>query len=189
MNETVPAEVRIEHIKRLLFTSEGESTYAILDGASVPGLLEKLAVAPEEHACLYRGELEPDLAHTAPYLVKLRPESPLTEWILGEGWGQHWGIFAITPASLEAFRRHLRGFLRVRDHKGQILYFRYYDPRVLSVYLPTCNIRELRFVFGPATSYVCEGHAPDVALRYSLQENRLKTTTVTLGSDKAETAR
>ena len=156
MNETVPVEVRIERLKRLLFALEGESAYAILDGASVPDLLEKLAAAPEEHACLYRGELAPDLARTAPYLVKLRPESPLTEWILGEGWGHHWGVFALTPAGLEALRRHLRGFLRVRDFTGQVLYFRYYDPRVLGVYLPTCNAQELRFVFGPVSRFFCE---------------------------------
>lgn len=35
--------------------------------------------------------------------------------------------------------------------------FRYYDPRVLRVYLPTCRPDELRTVFGPIRSYLVEG--------------------------------
>jgi len=148
--------LNIERLRQLLFANEDESTYAVLDGASVPGLLDKLHEAKEPWACLYRGELEPDLAEVAPYLVKLNRESPLTDWILTEGWGNHWGIFAVTPAGLEALRRHFRRFLRVKDHTGKILYFRYYDPRVLQVYLPTCNAPEIRFVFGPVTSFLAE---------------------------------
>lgn len=151
----------IERLRELLFASEGESTYAVLDGASVPGLMEKLLAAKEEWACLYRGELKPDLAEVAPYLVKLRADGALTDWILTEGWGNHWGIFAVTPVGLEALRRQFRQFLRVKDHAGQILYFRYYDPRVLRVYLPTCNTAELRIVCGPITRFLAEAESPE----------------------------
>jgi hypothetical protein len=50
----------------------------------------------------------------------------------------------------------------VKDPDGRILYFRYYDPRVMRVYLPSCNATEMKTVFGPALSYVMEdedGHA------------------------------
>ena len=39
-------------------------------------------------------------------------------------------------------------------------YFRYYDPRVLRVYLPTCNARELQTVFGPVLRYLVEDEKP-----------------------------
>ena len=52
-------------------------------------------------------------------------------------------------ATLEELRRHFRKFLKVEDPKGKSLIFRYYDPRVLRVYLPTCNAMELQTVFGP----------------------------------------
>lgn len=146
----------VERLRELIFAVEDQSVYAVLDGASVPDLRIKLQEAKEEWACLYRGELEPDLAATAPYLIKLRRESPFTDWILAEGWGNHWGIFAITPVGLEALRRHFRRFLRVQDHTGGVLYFRYYDPRVLRVYLPTCNAPEIRFVYGPITRFIAE---------------------------------
>ena len=34
--------------------------------------------------------------------------------------------------------------------------FRYYDPRVLRAYLPTCNSEELRTVFGPIECFRTE---------------------------------
>lgn len=156
MSAIEPPAYSPDRLRDLLFASRDESTYMVIDGASVPGLLNRLKAAREEYACLYRGELAPDLAAAAPYLVKLRRQSPLTDWILTEGWGKHWGIFATTPAGLEALRRHLRGFLRVRDHLGNILYFRYYDPRVLRIYLPTCRRLEIQTVYGPVTRFVAE---------------------------------
>ncbi len=148
---------RTRLLQRHLFPAEeGLSTYAILDGASVEGLLEHLEQDHPEHVCLYRGELAPDLAECAPYLVRIEPDQPFTEWVLGEGWGKHWGIFAVAPADMKAMRKHFRTFLMVKDPDGKQLYFRYYDPRVLRVYLPTCNAAETATLFGPIRNYACE---------------------------------
>jgi hypothetical protein len=167
-------------LKQLLFASECESVYAVLDGASVPGLLKRLAAAREESACLYRGELEPDLAEVAPYLVKLREKSEFTEWLLEEGWGRHWGIFAITPVGLEALRRHFRQFLRVKDHTGKILYFRYYDPRVLQVYLPTCRRDEIKIIYGPVLRFIAEDRKAGTAYVFPHDPVKIKTKSVNL---------
>ena len=53
--------------------------------------------------------------------------------------------------------RHFRQFLRVRDEAGREFFFRFYDPRVLRVYLPTCNSEELRTFFGPVELFSMEG--------------------------------
>lgn len=174
-------ERNLETLRALLFAHEDESTYAVLDGASVPGLLPQLSSAKEEWACLYRGELEPDLAEVAPYLVKLRRQSPLTDWILSEGWGNHWGIFAITQVGLEALRRHFRHFLRVKDPAGRILYFRFYDPRVLRVYLPTCNRAEIKTIYGPVLRYIAENAKAGRAEVFDHHENRIKSVVAGLG--------
>jgi hypothetical protein len=165
---------RLECLHNLLFAGEDESTYAILDGASVPGLLDKLAAAKEEWVSLYRGEVEPDLAEVAPYLVKLREHSEITMWLLSEGWGHHWGIFAISQAGIEALRRHFRHFLRVKDEAGKILYFRYYDPRVLQVYLPTCRRNEIEAVYGPVRRYIAENAGADCALVFQYDAVRVQ---------------
>ena len=46
-------------------------------------------------------------------------------------------------------RAHLRSLLMVEyETTAQILYFRYYDPRVLRIYLPSCDEADLKTLFG-----------------------------------------
>lgn len=142
-----------------LFGFESENIFAVLDGASVPGLLERLASDQPAHECLYRGELEPDMREVAPYLVALEKESEFTKWVFERGWTKHWGVLAETGADLRAMRLHLRRFLTVHDEAGKPMLFRYYDPRVLRVYLPTCNKAELEEFFGPIKRFVLEGES------------------------------
>ena|SRR5215472_4394932 len=171
---TVPSEVLKEALTKHLFPDEqGLNTYAVLDGASIPDLLDHLygEVRPE-FVCLYRGELAPDMAEVAPYLVWLQIGHPFTDWLLSEGWGKHWGIFALTSADLKATRRHFRTFLMVKDPEGKQLYFRYYDPRVLRIYLPTCNTAETCIVFGPILGYVLEAEQSETVLRFSVLDGR-----------------
>lgn len=168
---------------RLFPRSEGGIfNYAVLDGASVPGLVERIWHAPRKEAiCLYRGELEPDIAEVAPYLVHLVPGSPLTDWVLKECWGNHWGVFVRSKADLTLVRRHFRQFLMVKDPQGKPLYFRFYDPRVLRVFLPVCNASELAFLFGPLNSYICEAQEPSQAIVYGMEDGKLATKLVPLG--------
>lgn len=144
--------------------AEDANVFAVLDGASIPGLLEKFHTLQPEYICLWRGELEPDLAEVASYLVQLELDSEFTNWMIAQGWGQHWGIFVITYADLREMRKHFRTLLTVYDDQGQPLVFRFYDPRVLRVYLPTCNEQELETVFGPVISYLLEDEDPSVML-------------------------
>jgi hypothetical protein len=153
----VADEPVVQALLQHLFADPALGTFAILDGAAIPDLLPKLNEEAPEHICLYRGELEPDLAECAPYLVRLAKESAFTKWLLAEGWGKSWGIFVLAAADLTTLRRHFRGFLIVLSPEGKRLYFRYYDPRVLREYLPTCNTEETRTVFGPVSRYFCEG--------------------------------
>jgi|SRR5215213_375161 len=174
MEELEKKEGMIRAVSENLFAEEGVSVFAALDGASVPGLLMRLYADQPEYACLYRGELEPDMAEVAPYLVRLAPEADFTDWVIGQGWGNHWGIFAVTHEDLRAMRRHFRTFLMVYDEAGKPLYFRYYDPRVLRPYLPTCNGGELSQIFGPVLYYLLEDEEPASALRFSVREGSLR---------------
>jgi hypothetical protein len=62
----------------------------------------------------------------------------------------------------------------VYSPEAKPMYFRYYDPRVLRMYLPTCNAQELQTVFGPVTSYVVEDESPDALLRLSASQGTLQ---------------
>lgn len=163
----------IKKIKQLLF-NEKFRVYAALDGASVPDLQMKLYDLSPEHICLYRGKLEPDIAEVAPYLIRMTPDTEFTDWVITEGWGNHWGIFAQTRYSLTEMRKHFRSFLTVHDEAGNPMLFRYYDPRVLRTFLPTCNAGELTAFFGKVTNYILEHEDPQHLLNYSLQNGELK---------------
>jgi hypothetical protein len=160
-------------VRQFLFAPDGAGVFAVLDGASVPSLRGKLHQLKPEFECLYRGELEPDMAEVAPYLVRLDSKSEFAAWVLTEGWGKHWGIFATTQADLHTMRQHFRKFLIVHDQAGKPMYFRFYDPRVLPTYLPTCKGQELAAIFGPVESYMLEGQDGSVLLRFRLAAGAL----------------
>jgi len=158
-----------------LFTDTPLQAYAILDGASNPALLDHLyAEQRPEFACLYRGELEPDIAECAPYLVKLEVNSVFTQWITGNGWGDHWGIFALADCDFKTLHRHLRTLNMVYDpESNKSLLFRYYDPRVLSVFLPSCNPEQLTEFYGPIKAFFAETGSGQLASFYQDKSQEL----------------
>lgn len=147
-----------EQIMRTLWP-EGEKSklgvWAILDCARDPRIYLALLESRLEFRCLYSGKLPRALEMVAPHLVELFPNHRLTARLLDEGWGNAWGVFLKIEDSSN-LRHHLRKFLKVQDEDGRRMLFRYYDPRVLRVYLPTCTADELRQVLGPIQSFVVE---------------------------------
>ena len=169
----MPSPATIERVISHLFQGvEGSSpleTYAILDAARDDLIYPKLAPFGPEDLCLYRGDKAIELAAVAPYLVNLQRDDSFTQWLLVNGWGKSWGIFLQSSASFEELHRHFRKFLMAHDEEGTPLYFRYYDPRVLRVYLPTCNPSELRILFGPVDHYWVEGREETRLIQFSVK--------------------
>jgi hypothetical protein len=170
----------VESLKRLLWSDSAQNVYAVLDGASNPDLLDHLYAEPQpEFECLYMGELEPDVAECAPYLVLLERDSALTDWLLAEGWGKHWGIFTVAPMDLRGMRHHFRKLNIVYGPDSKPLLFRYYDPRVLASFLPTCDDGQVTELFGPITLLLGELSNDSTVACYSLRRGAgLKITNV-----------
>ncbi len=156
----------IEQIK----PQEKQKLYAIIDGASIPDLFYLIEESTTEHECLFAGELAAEVERAAPHLIELSSHSqhPLIQTWLQEGWGEHWGIMFHVPSELsfKAIRRHFRKFLRVQLPDKSHVLFRYYDPRVLRVYLPTCNQVETGTIFGPVIHYFAEAKDSSKVLRF-----------------------
>ena len=167
--------MNLEKLTKYLFNGF-DRIYAVIDGASVPELQDKLFELQPEYFCLYRGELEPDIAEIAPYIIRIVPNTPLCDWVLEEGWGKHWGIFVQSKYSLAEMRKHLRKFLTVYDEAGNPLLFRFYDPRVLRTFLPTCTNEELKDFFGLALYYALEDENPNNIMSYFLPKGEIKMT-------------
>jgi hypothetical protein len=71
--------------------------------------------------------------------------------------GEHWGILVSAPSHVTTrqLRLHFKKLLWVHDEQGRKLNFRFYDPRVLSIFLPTCTQEERNIFFGPAEELYC----------------------------------
>ncbi|HUA61288.1 MAG TPA: DUF4123 domain-containing protein [Verrucomicrobiae bacterium] len=151
------------------------AVFVILDGARDERIYGAVDGTRLPKDCLYTGDLPWQLQMTAPYLVQLERDDRFTKYVLSNGWGSSWGVFLRTETGIKQLRRHLRQFLRVKDERGRRLLFRYYDPRVLRVYLPTCLPAEIEQFYGPIESYLMEGETADEVLEFRNENGRLLT--------------
>ncbi len=149
-------------------------TWAILDAARDERIYRAVDRSSAENCCLFAGNISRALREVAPYLVRFDKDDQLAKFVLENGWGHAWGVFISSQASMETLRKHFRRFLRVRDESGRKLLFRYYDPRVLAIYLPTCTNEELTEIFGPVDRFVLETDEGLGAVEYRFSGLRLK---------------
>lgn len=150
--------------------------YIILDAARLSGAIDTAQQLQEKFLCLYKGNSTDSLSAVAPYLFVCNFNSELMSWYREKGWGNSWGVMTIGNFELEELQTHLRRFLMVRTEEGQELYFRFYDPRVLRIFLPTCDKPQLNEFFGPVEKFVSEDEDPTFALIFSLtSDGALKT--------------
>jgi hypothetical protein len=132
--------IRLPHLFAILDAARDETIYPTL----------RRFAATEQIASLYQGPTAEELAAVAPYLVCLGTGTELFDWIFDNGWGQSWGSFIWSLVGFEELRAHFRKLTKVRTEDGHVLVFRYYDPRVLSVFLPTCGSGQIDEFFGSA---------------------------------------
>ncbi|SPD72770.1 conserved hypothetical protein [uncultured Desulfobacterium sp.] len=163
-------------VERVLWSAGSQSqskVFVILDSARDDIIYPRLAESDAQKGSLLIGDQARELAAVAPYLVELDQEDPFTQWLLDQGWGKSWGIFAESEATFIELRHHLRSFLRVGDENGKTLFFRYYDPRVIRVFFPICDSAQLRTMFGPVKQYFVEGEEGKTLIQYSMRDNKL----------------
>jgi hypothetical protein len=145
-----------------------EPLFALLDAARSYQVLEILRPSGEHYQSLYEGPQGDELADWAPYLVALPADSPLRQALVREGWGQSWGVYLTCSLPFAEVRKHFRKFLLVQSQAdGRTLYFRFYDPRVLRLFLPTCNASETAGFFGPIRAFLLEAADPGSLLRFT----------------------
>ncbi|UQA55601.1 DUF4123 domain-containing protein [Polyangium aurulentum] len=127
--------------------------FVAIDGADASGVADKAReMGGRVAVCLYRAEEDPDLAAVAPYLFAV--DGAALRWVrerLAED--PAFCIFVLADTNLEGLRRHFRRFLVVQSPAGTKMNFRFFDPRVLTTYLESCEPRELDDFYGPATEY------------------------------------
>jgi hypothetical protein len=158
--------------------------YAVLDGAVVRQLPDYLDDNEADFACLFRGETDPLVLTRAPYLVRIEPGDPMFAWILREGWGRNWGMFATVPRDtpFDAVLDHFREFLQVRLPDGRIVFFRFYDPRVQRLFLKSCDAAQTAQLFAVPMSWSCESEDGSALLVHTANSGEVNCVPVPLDS-------
>jgi pSer/pThr/pTyr-binding forkhead associated (FHA) protein len=140
--------------------------YALVDAARDPQVLALLTNSREESQTLYEGPEGEAMADFGPFLVRLPKESAFLETLVREGWGKSWGVYLTCDKPFTEVRKHFRHLLLVKNPDDKTVYFRFYDPRVLRVFLPVCNAEETKQVFGPVRSFLLEAKTPSLLLNF-----------------------
>jgi hypothetical protein len=202
-----------------LLRSDFQPLYAILDAARSPDIYKLLAEAREEarksreaqspggasptfqppaagmldggaqYESLYEGQSKAELTLFAPYLVSLPPWSKLLEKLVSKGWGKSWGIYLTCNLPFQEVRHHFRQFLMVNMPEGDQVYFRFYDPRVLRLFLPACSEQEISYFFGPVSRFVTEDKKPETLLEFVRRQAGVKLNVWPLAPSETVAAR
>lgn len=145
------------HLKSMLWASPASRVYAVISGAAVPGLREKLAKADVRGwDCLWRGALPPEKASVAPYVVELTPDGEFTTWLLRDAAAAfpQWGLLAVGPLALMAMREHGRRLSEVTLPEGPKRRWTWYAPELWMGLLPRLEPTQLDAVYGVLTDWV-----------------------------------
>lgn len=155
-----------EALRREIRVPPGDTLYAMVDSARNPELVETARKTKGlTIKSLFIGPLGDALDQVAPYIITIPTDNPFMET-----WAKHFGssvgILLTTPADTDTLIEHLRDIFIAKTEDGEKYYFRYYDPRVLRVYLPTCTREEVGHFFGPIRVFYAEGEEAGVLLRF-----------------------
>lgn len=123
--------------------------------------------------CLYQGKTELELAGVAPFLFTYTSNSEFKQWFEKFSVGNSWGVLFHSHLPFSELYKHCRRFLIVKNDGDQEMYFRFYDPRVLRIFLPSCNRVQLKEFFGPINSFIVEDEDPNSILQFTFDNIRL----------------
>ena len=147
--------------------------YFLLDAARMEDEMVEARRLNPTHISLYRGEPVEALASVAPYLFGSNRGDEFEQWFFEKGWSDNWGVIVCSGEEMKYLHKHFRRFLMIRTEDDEQLYFRFYDPRVLRSFLPTCDRGQLKEFFGPVDYFLCECPDPAYGIICSLNNKEL----------------
>jgi len=141
-----------------------KNLYAVLDAARDRRILAIVDACAEQTQSLLRGARAETYRDVVPYLMRIEPGSTMLEVLVNEGWGESWGVYLRSTRPFADVRKRLEQSLFVLDEEtGEKLYFRFYDPRVLRLFWPSCSPRQKSEMLGnEIETFLLENDADDL---------------------------
>ncbi|MEM7666109.1 MAG: DUF4123 domain-containing protein [Pseudomonadota bacterium] len=139
--------------------------YAIVDGAADLRLFPVVS-ASSRYVCLYEDDYDEETLAALPHLVELIDGEQLPDlWRKHEA-GRFWGIVLQSSLDLKKLRRHLRKFTTARLPLGDVVLFRFWDPRVFSTFAESGSEEEVAPFFEPIDAVIAD-LGPEGRRRYA----------------------
>jgi len=163
---------KISDLENVLFRNPQSTAFAILDGASIPDLLDQLYKKRLQFDSLYKGHLTPDMAEVVPYIVQLEKDCPFTRWALESLVSKSCGILGSSMNSLRILKKYFRQMLDAEMPDGKIVSFRFYDPRIFNILLTSASEAELTGYFSLVDEYLVANEDSEM-LAHRIMSNQL----------------
>jgi hypothetical protein len=160
-----------------LLRSIKQPFYAVVDGCQAFDLICKTKQQfALEARMLFEGPAttHEEIGEVAPYVCAVNSDRYfLEEWV--EILGHNVGILITSDVSSKVMYKHLRKIFISQDETNQEYFFRFYDPRVIRGFLPSCRPDEINQFFGPIRSIIVEDIEPGMLMAYWRSEGFLVT--------------
>jgi hypothetical protein len=127
--------------------------FVLIDGALWGTDLKKAKKNCKVFRSLFRGEMGERLDKGAPYLFEVEAGEVFEQWVKKQDPVKRRVTWLHSSSTLDALRKHLRRFLRMKNEDGGFIYFRFYDPLVLHTVLPNLT-EEQRMEFFKEINYI-----------------------------------
>lgn len=174
INEYIITPINIKIIPMQQFN------YLIIDAAIAEGNINAAIALNKNYRCLLKGKSEEELESVAPYLFAINKQIiDFPNWFFGVGFNKNWGILALSNAGFEDMYNHFRKHIIVVNDDKQEVFFRFYDPAVLRMFLPSADVQQLRAFFGPVSTFIVEDEDEGFVLKFTLFNEQLQTTKIT----------
>lgn len=148
-------EGELESALEQMLEDDTQSCFAIIDGASFPGLPELLSASTLKHECLFRGHTRDISEAVAPWVVELQLDEMVSRRLIRAATGKPGGypsppaMIISTEGAIADVLRHFRRLTRVqKEDGGRWVYFRYADPLTMDDMRASMNSSDADAVLG-----------------------------------------
>jgi hypothetical protein len=173
-----------EKIDEELFREALSPRYVLIDAALWENDIDDVLLSNVTYRSLFRGSTGEKLWNVAPYLVDVSSNEEFIKKIKGKNTVERRVAWLHSSLDIDALRKHLRRFLRMKTEDGRYLYFRFYDPYVVNTVLPNLTQEQVNEFFEPIEYIIAEDIRINKRRIYYLsidRELRIKHQTILCG--------
>jgi Domain of unknown function (DUF4123) len=152
----------------------GLANYIVLDAAVLETDLLIAETLNSNNRCLYDENSLNYFRFVAPYLFTYKLNQEFSTWLIAKWATKGVGISLYSWATFDQVYEHLKSHLYVKTEQNEDLYFRFYDPRCLRIFLRSCNQLQIIEFFGPIKFFYLEDQDANFALKLWHENGILK---------------